>query len=73
MSLTLSEARLAYDRADEQRARAAIMREDRRNLKRGEDVEIGPNANRLVITDETTGARYRGKMDGGVFTWELIT
>ena len=54
--MRLASAPNTYDRTDQDRARSAMNEADRRNLKRGEDIEMG--VGRLVMTDEVTGDRY---------------
>lgn len=46
-----------YNRAHELERNRAIELADRQNHKRGQDVEVGGNGERIILTDEITGER----------------
>lgn len=72
MSLQLPLAPPQYDPRNEAQARRNLQAEDQRNLKRNEDIEIGPRAGRLLIVDEVTGQVGRLKLASGVLSVELL-
>lgn len=54
----------AYSQTNESSFRQAVVEEDRRNLKRGEEM----NPERFVLTDTVTGTRYMVTIVSGVLT-----
>jgi len=66
MSLRLGGAPADYDRADQAKLRADLTAEDRRNHKRGEDLELA--GGRLIMTDTVTGTRHVVSLISGVLT-----
>ena len=66
MSLRLGGAPAIYAQADQAKLRADITAEDRRNHKRGEDLELG--GGRFILTDTVTGTRHVVSLVSGVLT-----
>jgi len=46
-----------YNRAHELERNRALELADRQNHKRGQDIEVGGNGERIILTDEVTGER----------------
>lgn len=60
-----------YRKEDQARFRDEVRREDARNYKRNVDLEI-VRGQRLILTDEGTGLRYRVYIDAGALTVEAL-
>lgn len=56
-----------YDANNEAQMRAILEREDARNHKKGEAIEVGANVP-LILTDTATGTRYSLTVVSGVLT-----